>query len=107
MLLVLKLPKGSRIPQKGFETAKVQITSQIYLMATCYHCVSMLSRFSCVPLFVTLWTGLWPTGSSVHGILQARLLEWVAITSSRGSSQPRDQTHISYICFIGRQVLYH
>ena len=31
----------------------------------------------------------------VHGILQARMLEWVAMTSSRGSSQPRDRTHIS------------
>ena len=35
-----------------------------------------------------------PPGSSVHGILQARVLEWVAMPSSRGSSQPRDQTHI-------------
>ena len=34
-------------------------------------------------------------GSSVPGILQARILEWVAISSSRGSSQPRDQTHTS------------
>ena len=34
-------------------------------------------------------------GSFVHGILQARILEWVAISSSRGSSQCRDQTHIS------------
>ena len=33
-----------------------------------------------------------PPGSSVHGILQARILEWVAMLSSRGSSQPRDQT---------------
>ena len=33
-----------------------------------------------------------PPGSSVHGIFQARTLEWVAISSSRGSSQPRDQT---------------
>ena len=33
-----------------------------------------------------------PPGSSVHGILQAGILEWVAISSSRGSSQPRDQT---------------
>ena len=39
---------------------------------------------------------------SVHGILQARILEWVAISFSRGSSQPRDQTQVSYI---GRQVL--
>ena len=36
-------------------------------------------------------------GSSVHGISQARILEWVAISSSRGSSWPRDWTHISYI----------
>ena len=36
-----------------------------------------------------------PPGSSVHGILQARILEWVAICSSRGSSSPRDETHIS------------
>ena len=36
-----------------------------------------------------------PPGSSVHGILQARILEWVAMPSSRGSSSPRDQTCIS------------
>ena len=41
-------------------------------------------------------------GSSVHGILQARILEWVAISFSRGSSRPRDQTQMSRIagrCF--------
>ena len=38
-----------------------------------------------------------PTGSSVHGILQARVLEWVAMPSSRGYSQPRDQTRVSFI----------
>ena len=43
-------------------------------------------------------------GSSVHGISQARILEWVVISSSRVSFQPRDQTCIS--CF-GRQILYH
>ena len=32
-----------------------------------------------------------PPGSSVHGIFQARILEWVAMSSSRGSSQPRDR----------------
>ena len=41
-----------------------------------------------------------PPGSSVHGILQARILEWVAIHFSRWSSQSRDQTHIS--CIAGR-----
>ena len=35
-------------------------------------------------------------GSSVHGILQARILEWVAMPSSRGTSQPRDQTCVSW-----------
>ena len=38
-----------------------------------------------------------PAGSSVHGILQARILGWVAISSSRGSSPPRNQIHISCI----------
>ena len=37
-----------------------------------------------------------PPGSSVHGILQARVLEWVAMLSSRGSSQPRNQTQVSH-----------
>ena len=36
-------------------------------------------------------------GSSVHGIFQARILEWVAISSSRASSQHRDQTQVSHI----------
>ena len=38
-----------------------------------------------------------PPGSSVHGILQARILEWVALSFSRGSSWPRDQTQVSRI----------
>ena len=44
-------------------------------------------------------------GSSFHGILHARILEWVAMPSSRGSSQPRDRTHISCISCIGRWLL--
>ena len=44
-----------------------------------------------------------PPGSSVHGISQIRVLEWVAISSSRESSPPRDQTHVSCI---GRWILY-
>ena len=41
-----------------------------------------------------------PPGSSVHGILQVRIVEWVAMPYSRGSSGPRDQIHVS--CFAGR-----
>ena len=48
-----------------------------------------------------------PPGSSVHGILQARILEWVAMPSSRGSCQPRDRTCVCYVTCIGRWVLYH
>ena len=48
-----------------------------------------------------------PPGSSAHGIFQARILEWVAISCSRGSSQPRDRTPISDGSCTGRQVLHH
>ena len=46
-------------------------------------------------------------GSSVHGIFQAKLLGWVAISYSRGSSHPQGQTRISWVSCIGRQTLYH
>ena len=48
-----------------------------------------------------------PPGSSVHGILLARILDWVAISSSKGSSWLGDQTHISCVSCMGRQILYH
>ena len=44
--------------------------------------------------------------SSFHAILQAKILEWVAIPFSRGSSQHRDQTRVSCISCVGRQFLY-
>ena len=43
-------------------------------------------------------------GPSVHGILQARILEWVAISYSKGSSQPRDWTHFSCISYIASRI---
>jgi len=44
--------------------------------------------------------------SSVHGILQARIQEWVSMSSSRGSSQPRDRTHGSWVfCIAGKSLL--
>ena len=45
--------------------------------------------------------------SSVHGILQERILEYVAISFSRGSFQPRDRTLVSCISYIGSWILYH
>ena len=46
-------------------------------------------------------------GSSLHGISQARTLEWAAISSSRVPSQPRNWTHVSWVSFIGRRILHH
>ena len=48
-----------------------------------------------------------PPGSSVHGILQARILEWVAISFSRGSSQPRMELTSPESSWIDRRVLHH
>ena len=44
-------------------------------------------------------------GASVHGIVQARILEWIAISSFRGSFRPWDRTHVSCISCIGRWIL--
>ena len=60
-----------------------------------YVLVCLLSRFSCVRLCDPM--DFSQPGSSVHGILQARILEWVALPFSRGSSQPRDGTQVSHI----------
>ena len=48
-----------------------------------------------------------PPCFSVCRIYQARILEWLAILFSRGSSWPRDGTHVSYVSCIGQQILYH
>ena len=65
----------------------------------------LLSHFSCVQLCGP--TDSSPPGSSVPGILQARILQWIAMPSSRESSRPRDWTHVFYVSCIGRWVLYH
>ena len=63
-------------------------------------CVCVLSHvLLCDPMDCS------PPGSPVHGIFQVRILEWVAISSSRGSSRPRDQTCISWASCIGRRSL--
>ena len=64
-----------------------------------------LSAQSCATLCGLMEGSL--SGSSVYGIFQAKILEWVVISSSRGSSKPRDQTCISCISYLGRWILYH
>ena len=58
-------------------------------------CVCVLSHFSRVWLCATLWTMAWQVPLALHGILQARTLEWMTTSFSRGSSQRRDRTHVS------------
>ena len=66
-------------------------------------CVRAKSLQSCLTLCDPMDCTL--PGSSAHGILQARILKWVAIPFSRGSSQHRDPTHFSHVSCIGRGVL--
>ena len=69
-------------------------------------CSSHAKSFqSCLTLYESMNCSL--PGSSVHGILQARVLEWFAMPSSRGSSWPRDWTWVSCVSCIGWGVLYH
>ena len=70
------------------------VTITLYAAAKSLHSCSTL----CDPIDGS------PPGSPVPGILQARTLEWVAISFSRGSAQPRDGTLVSCL---GRWILYH
>ena len=72
--------------------------------AICCTSVCVLSHFNYVWLCDHMDHS--PPGSSVHGILQARILEWVAISPSRGSSWPRDWTYISYVSCTDSWILY-
>ena len=89
------MPFSSR---KGSESAsRISISSPRGLPCLCAHSV------------VSVWPhGLQPArpGSSVHGIFQARILERVAVSFSRGSSHARDQTRVSCVSRVGRRILY-
>ena len=69
----------------------------------CLHKLLQSCPILCNPMDCSL------PGSSVHGILQVRILEWVAKSSPRGSSPPRDGTHVSCIAgrFLGSPYNYH
>ena len=68
-----------------------------------------MKHVHCVRAVASASAALWTTAcqAPVPGIFQARILEWVAISYSRGSSQPRDWTPISCITSTGRRILYH
>ena len=90
----LKLePRGSPWAAQGHPQTAPHTT----LLVPSHVCAKLLH--SCLSLCDPVEDS--PPGSSIHGILQARILEWVAMPFSRGSSRPRDRTHISYIFCIG------
>ena len=97
---------GSNIYQAHLPRLKYLILSKPSFRGMCVCvCVHAKSLQSCLTFCVPMDCSL--PGSSVQGILQARMLEWVAMPSSRVSSQSRDQTQVSYISCIGRWVLYY
>ena len=79
-----KLPFRNVVSQHLLFSPNLQVWSR-HLNLVCYGLIAVMSN-SCQPMDYS------PPGSSVHGILQARILEWVAFPFSRGSSQPRDRT---------------
>ena len=67
-------------------------------------------KHTCLLSHSVVSDSLWPCGLWLlcpWDSPMARLLKWTAISYSRESSPPRDQTHISYVSWIGRQILYH
>ena len=94
-LQLAKLSQGSQRPGQG-ETQVLEILPPCFAVCA----ASLQPRLTlCDPMDCS------PPGSSVHGILQARILEWVAMPSSRGSSQPRDQTQSSCSCCTASRFL--
>ena len=86
--------------------------SALSLAAAFTSAVTLVLLSACMlslQLCLTLWDPMdcSPRGSSVQRILQARILELVAISFSRGPSQSRDQTCISYVSCIGKLALYY
>ena len=79
------------------------VQSDIKFQADNAHCHGCSVAQLCLPLWDPVDCS--PPHSSVHGISQARILEWVAISSSRGSSWARDQNCVSCDSCIGRHFL--
>ena len=80
----------------GAYTLRPDKQKRVYKRVYIQSCLTLCNPMDCSTL-----------GSSVHGIFLARTLEWVVISSSRGSSRPWDRTCFSCVSYIGRWILYH
>ena len=85
-------PGGSAVHPSTFQPSTFQPCTRLSIFCCCLLIKSYLTL--CDSMDCSL------PGSSVHGIFQARILEWVAISFSRGTSRPRDRTPVSHI--VGR-----
>ena len=87
--IVIHTVKGFGIINKAETDVFLELSCFFDDSADVYNLISGSSAFSCVQFFATLWTVVCQAPLSM-GISQARILEWIAISCSRGSSQPRD-----------------
>ena len=91
-----------------FQTFQILILILKFLMNQIQEIkIFYVPQLNSIPIFLFLTHCHSVMFNSVHGIFQARILEKIAISSSKVSSWPRDWTHISWISCIGRQILYH
>ena len=98
-----KVPPKPKYLKRNMPPSPLEIQLEIHLLRKCgVEKACVLQSLSRIWLFCNPMNCS-PTGASVHGTSQARILEWVAISFSRMSFQPRDWTRVSYI---GRQILY-
>ena len=79
-------------PLQCQNTKQMQVGDE-YVPAHARSCLTLCRTMDCSP-----------PGSSAHGILQVRRLEWIAISFSKGSSRPRDRTRVSWVSYTGRQI---
>ena len=99
---------------------KVYKLDRALYSAECYKCIvpTNILEFFTAKSSPTIWAQLLsltlcspmdchPPSSSAHGVFQAKILEWGVISYPRGSSRPRDWTHVSCISCTGRQVPHH
>ena len=92
---------------KSFKQGQGQLAfhfGPLFFMVPLYVCAHLLAQLCltlCDPIDCS------PPDSSIHGIFQARILEWVAISFSRGSSQPRDQTCVPSVSCTAGEFFVH
>ena len=112
LIFLCTLPLHTHWEKTGKTLLKV-ITETWRVLYTNSLCTNVYYIYLCVRACSVLQLGLTlcdpmdcsSPGSFVHRVFQTRILEWVALYFSRGSSQSRDEIRVSFISFLGRQIL--